>query len=176
MNNNMQKKRIAEIVFKSNKLSTEQKIKIINSLNEGVLKTYGIMTVLYLLSSLKFSTIAALWAAYRAIRAAFSERSRRCGIFAIGHDRDYCLLLAKLEKRIKTLMVLLKAKQYCNKHKDPKKCIETSNKAAANYIQKIGSLQDKINKFKQRRSKWLDTKDAIEKGELRARDHHTKWF
>jgi len=169
MDKKMQRKRIAEMVFKSNKLTTEQKIEAINYLREGVGKSVGAMLALSIL--LKPILGPALWAVYRGLRAAFSERSRRCGAFAIGSARDYCMVLVKIEHLAKTIKILQRGKEECKKRKNPQKCVQAIDKSILKTMNKLKKAQEKARLLKMKKHE-----DIIKKGEEKAASGKGKWI
>jgi hypothetical protein len=86
------------------------------------------------------------WVAWRAIKGATSEASRRCGVLRISSDRSSCLAKVKIEEAGKKIRLLQKARSACSNHKDPRGCTE-------NLDSKIKSEQEKLqtNKEKLRR-------------------------
>ena len=101
-----------------------------HSLNEGVFKTlFG----MFLLSP-------GGWVAYRAIRAAISEKSRRCGAFGIGKVRDICLAKVKALDATKMAGLISREMKNCAQAKNPAKCKAAGQK-------KIASLQAQAAKY-----------------------------
>lgn len=126
---------LAKLVSEMDEISPSSKLKIIHFIkvttdeqiqalvNEGAFKS--IMGILY-------SPIG--WVAYRAIRSAFSDASRKCGTFSVGKKRSTCLAQVKIDAAKKTIALIGKEARNCNEAKNPSKCRV--------------AIQDQVNKLK----------------------------
>ena len=111
------------------------------------------------------------WALYRAIRAAFDAKSKRCGVFAIGMERDVCLWKLRAEEQKQMIALVNKAKAKCSQQKNPAKCKAGAENLMKKHKAKHDKIIAKIRKFAGKSSKKaLKSK----RGEKRAADPATK--
>jgi len=87
------------------------------------------------------------WAAYRALRAAFDEKSKQCGIFGIGRKRDVCLWKLRAEKYRKEAALFSKVAKDCGQSKDPAKCKASVAEKVAKSNAKAKELEEKIRQY-----------------------------
>jgi len=93
------------------------------------------------------------WLIYRAIRAALSEKSRRCGALGVGRVRDVCLWKARQEEQIKMAALVKKEMKNCKESKNPAKCSAKGSERAAGMISKAKKLADKIKNYQMKSPK-----------------------
>lgn len=141
-------------MYKSDEIQTR--------LQEGVLKTLFGM----------FLIGPGGWAVYRAIRAAVSEKSKRCGAFAIGRERDVCLMKVKEEEARKMAALLQKEMKNCKEAKNPQKCMEVGKKKIQKYQDRAKKYQDAIKRYA---SKSVKKGMKAQAGIKKAQDPAGKW-
>jgi hypothetical protein len=90
------------------------------------------------------------WAYWRGIKAAFSEKQRRCGMLGIGAKRDACLLAATAEMSKRTIELLKKESKNCAHSKSPDKCKAAIEKQIAKHTAKMQKANDKLSKMTQK--------------------------
>jgi len=138
----------------------EQSEEIVNArfeahaLNEGGWKSIGGMLLLN----------PVYWAAYRAIRAAFDAKSKKCGVFGIGRQRDVCLWKLKAEEARKEASIFKKGLSDCAKHPKPDLCKSKGLAAVQRSLLKAKKFEDKIKSYSQKApEKALKAKTGLEK-------------
>jgi len=135
---------------------------ILNEIEKGTIRTF--------LGPLGFLGI---WPIYRSIRALASEKSRRCGAFAIGYERYICLSKVKIEENKKLIEFIKNTMKKCSETKNEKKCQKEGLKAIKKLENNIKKHEDKIKKFSEKGYKEkIRTKTGIE----RASDKKSKWY
>lgn len=113
------------------------------------------------------------WVAYRAIRAAMSEKSRRCGILGIGRERDVCMWKVKAEAAKKMAALLSREQKTCSQSPNPEKCKAKSKSEIDKNLKKAKKLEDKIRKYK---GKSINKAMKGQAGEAKAKDPTPKPF
>lgn len=88
-----------------------------------------------------------LWIAYRGIRAALSERSKKCGIFGMGKERDICMLKVKAQNAKAMVGLVQKSMVNCKQSKNPQKCIAVGQNKIKEFQNKAKKYEDKIKKY-----------------------------
>jgi len=132
-------------------------------LNEGGWKTIGGMLL----------TNPIYWAAYRAIRAAFDAKSKKCGVFGIGRKRDVCLWKLKAEQARKEAAIFKKGLSDCAKHPNPNQCKAKGLAAVQKALGKAKKFEDKIKTYSFKDpNKALKAKAGLEKA---ASKKETNW-
>jgi len=86
------------------------------------------------------------WIMWRGLKAALSEKQRRCGVLGIGAKRDACLLAAQAEISKRTIKVLQDAAKNCGASKDPAKCKAKIAEEIKKNQMKIAKAQQKLSK------------------------------
>jgi len=130
----MNREAIAEAVFNST-LKTEEKIKIIISLREGI----GSIAL--------FMLAPVTWVAYRTLRAAIDKKRRECGTFGFGKVRKMCMLRVELEEYNKMLQLLGRSKANCRSSSNPENCSKKADESIRKYRDKITKIRQKIAKY-----------------------------
>jgi len=113
------------------------------------------------------------WLMYRTIRAAFDEKSKKCGVYGVGRVRDVCLWKARADKHKKLANLLKKAKSNCSKHKDPSACVSKLNAQIAKEKMKYKNQMEKIKQYS---IKSPEKQMKAQAGERRAASPETKFF
>lgn len=108
------------------------------------------------------------WAKYRAIRATFSEKSRRCGAFAIGKVRDICMAKVTIETANNSIALLKSEAKNCSQAKNPAGCKQSLKNG-------IAKNQEKIKKAQQKVLKWSQKGKDIATATAKAKDKSGKW-
>lgn len=103
-------------------------------LNEGVWKSV-------------FGMIISLgtWPLYRAIRATLQDKSRKCGTFKVGAERDVCMAEVTLWEVNQMEKIIAKAKSECSKYKNPEKCRALADKAMTKNKLKKAKAETKLH-------------------------------
>jgi hypothetical protein len=141
---------LAGIVCENTKFSKQQKIELLNFIkesNEDDLKELTIVQEGVWRSVLGIMVLGPLWILYRAIRASVQDKSRKCGTFKIGSEREACLLQATIWEVDQTIKLLDKANKDCSKFHDPKKCKNDVLAALAKERNKKSKAEDKLHKL-----------------------------
>jgi hypothetical protein len=112
------------------------------------------------------------WAAYRGIRAAVSEKSRRCGALGMGRTRDVCLWKVRREEALKYADLIKKNLGNCKNAGNPQKCQSKGEAKIKTYQAKAAKLQAKIEQYRQKSPKKAGKAEA---GEAKAADKSGKW-
>ena len=132
-------------------------------LNEGGWKTIGGMLL----------TNPIYWAAYRAIRAAFDAKSKKCGVFGIGRERDVCLWKLKAEQARKEASIFKKGLSDCAKHPKPDQCKAKGMAAVQKTLGRAKKFEDKIKIYSAKNpKKSMKAKAGLEKA---ASKKETNW-
>lgn len=111
------------------------------------------------------------WAIYRAVRAAVSEKSKKCGVLAIGRERDVCLWKLRAEENIKLAAMYAKEMKNCAQSKKPDKCKAVGQKKIATHKAKAAKYAAKIKNFSMKSPKKAGKAEA---GLKKAADPKTK--
>ena len=113
------------------------------------------------------------WAGYRAVRAAMSDKSKRCGVLAIGKVRDVCMLKVKAEENKKLMELAQKALAACNQHPKPDKCKIKNQQAVLKYKTKLQKALQKIQNYA---GKGIKQQAKVNQATAKAQDPSTKIF
>ena len=87
------------------------------------------------------------WPLYRALRATFDEKSKKCGVFGIGRKRDVCLWKLRAEQKKKEAGIFKRSLAKCGQHADPENCKAKTKEVIAKALDKAKQFENKISKY-----------------------------